>query len=324
MDPSVQPVLETQQAAAARFAGFWRRLGALLLDGLVLAAVGFPLGLLLGERFAPVGSPARLLGLLVVIPYLGVLGSEIGSGQTLGKRLLGLRVVDVAGRPLPLSRAFVRAALLSLPWIFNGVRFGSLGPVVLATLWVAGILIFGLGGAIIGTVVLNRPTRQGFHDLLVGSYVVRADGSGLPVPVLSTRRPLIASAIWIGLVAAGISAMVALGPRLMGGQFPPVLLESLAAIPGATSMEVKDLTIRGPAGTSKRTVAVLWFRGRPEDTRQAAREVAAAVLRHHPDAASAPSLGVTVVRGWDIGISNSTRAESFVQTPAQWRAELGP
>lgn len=322
MEPPAETVLETQPVAA-RFAGFWRRLGALVVDALVLGAIGFPLGLLLGERLAPVGTPARLIGLLVVIPYLGILGSEIGKGQTLGKRVLRLRVADADGRCLPLSRAFVRAALLSLPWILNGIRFGSLGPVVLATLWIAGILIFGVGGAIIGTVVLNRPTRQGLHDLLVGSYVIEAGGLGRRVPASSTRRPMLASAMWIGLVAAGTTAMVVWGANLMASQLPPVLFERIAAIPGANSMEIKSITTWGAGRTSKAVVGVLWYGGRPEDVGQAAREVAAAMLEHHPDAASAPTLAVTVVRGWDVGIASSTSAKSFVHTPEQWRAELG-
>jgi hypothetical protein len=88
-------------------------------------------------------------------------------------------------------------------------------------------------------------------------------------------------------------------------------------------MEIKSITTWGRGGTSKVVVAVLWFRGPGDGARQAAREVVAAMLQHHPDAATAPSLAVTVIRGWDIGIANSTSAVNFVQTPAQWRAELG-
>lgn len=323
MESPAGPVLETQAVPTSRFAGFWRRVAALVVDGLVLGAIGFPLGLLLGEGLAPVGTPARLIGLLVILPYLGVLGSYVGGGQTVGKRLLGLRVVDANGRPLSLARSFARAALLSLPWIFNGIRFASLGPVVLATLWVASILIFGIGGAIIGTYVLNRRTRQALHDLLVGSFVIQADGLGLRVPAMSTRRPMLASGAWVSLVAAGTTAMVLMGPGLIASQFPPVLMEAIAAIPGASSIEIKNLTTWGPGRSSKVIVAVLWFRGPPEDMKKAAQEVAAATLKHHPDAASVPTLAVTVIRGWDVGIASMTSAQNYVQTPAQWRAELG-
>jgi uncharacterized RDD family membrane protein YckC len=327
MEPSKEAVVETRSGPTSRIAGFWQRLGALAIDGLVLAAIGFPLGSLLGERLAPVGTPARLIGLLVILPYLAVLGSEVGNGQTFGKKLLRLRVVDGNGRPLPLSRALARATLLSLPWIFNGMRFGSLGPAVLATLWVAGVLVFGVGGAIVGTYVLNRRTRQAFHDLLVGSYVIHADGLGLRAPAASTRRPVVASIAWIALVAVATLAMGFAARRLLARAFPPVLLESVLAIPGASSAEIKRVETKqvaasGTARSSEKLVAVLWYRGPEEDTRRAANEVAAAILRHHPDAVTVPALAIKVVRGWDVGVARKTRAQSFERTPAEWQAEL--
>ena len=114
--------METQPLPMARFGGFWRRVGALYVDAGVVGMLGLPLGLLIGERLAPVGSPARLVGLLVILPYLGVIGSRVGRVQTLGKRLLGLRVVDAVGQPLPLSRSFARAARLALPWILTSAQ----------------------------------------------------------------------------------------------------------------------------------------------------------------------------------------------------------
>jgi uncharacterized RDD family membrane protein YckC len=323
MDQTAEPLLETQPSQTARFPGVWRRVVAFFVDTGVLAVLGLPLGLLLGERFAPVGSPARLVGLLIILPYLGVMGSRFGGGQTLGKRLIGLRVVDVSGQLLSLPRSFARAALLSLPWIFNGIRFGSLGPIVMATLWVAGILIFGVGGAIIGTFLLNRPTRQGFHDLLVGSYVIDASGLGLPVPGVSTRRPLAASTIWMAIVVVATTVMLVKGPDLVAGQFPPVLMESMSAIPGATSYEVKNMTTWWKGRSSNSIVAVIWFRGPPSEVKKAAQEVAAAMLQHHPEAATAQNLGVTVIQGWDVGVYSSTSSMSYIRPPAQWRAELG-
>jgi uncharacterized RDD family membrane protein YckC len=327
MEPSKEPVVETKPGPTSRIAGFWQRLGALAIDALVLGAIGFLLGSLLGERLAPVGTPARLVGLLVVVPYLAVLGSEVGNGQTFGKKLLRLRVVDANGRPLPLSRSLARAMLLSLPWFFNGMRFGSLGPAVMATLWVAGVLVFGVGVAIVGTYVLNRGTRQALHDLLVGSFVIHADGLGLRAPAASTRRPLVASIAWIALVAVGTLAIGFAARRLLARAFPPVLLESVLAIPGASSAEIKrvkvtEKSVSGEARTSEKLVAVLWYRGPEEGSREAANEVAAAILRHHPDAATAPTLAITVVRGWDVGIARKTSAQSFTKTPAEWQAEL--
>ncbi len=312
----------TPAVRTSRVAMLPPRVIALAIDGLVLFAIGLSLGSLVGERIAPVGTPARLIGLLVMVPYLGVLGSEIGNGQTLGKRLLGLRVVDANGRPLPLGKALPRAALLSLPWIFDGMRFGSLGSAAPAMLWAGGVIVFGLGGAIVWTAALNIRTRQALHDLLAGSFVIEARGIGLPVPVASTRRPLVASIVWIALVAVVTMTMALAAPRLFPRAFPPELLESAMAIPGASSVEIKQTPASGPGSAPNALVAVFWFRGPQGDTRKAADQVAAAILEHHPDAAAIPTVTVKVVRGWDVGIARRTTSQTFAKTPAEWQAEL--
>jgi uncharacterized RDD family membrane protein YckC len=87
-----------------------------------------------------------------LVGYLSFLGLTYAAyftgttGQTLGKILGGLRVVDTAGRPPGYLRAFARAAL------------GGLG-----------VLLLGLGVA----PMLVDPARRAFHDKLLGTRVVR-------------------------------------------------------------------------------------------------------------------------------------------------------
>ena len=84
--------------------------------------------------------------------YLAFLGLAYAAyftgttGQTLGKILGGLRVVDTAGRPPGYLRSFVRAGI------------GGLG-----------VLLAGLGLA----PILMDPARRAFHDKLFGTRVVR-------------------------------------------------------------------------------------------------------------------------------------------------------
>lgn len=75
MAPSPEPVIEvieTQTVSSSRFAGFWRRIGALLVDSAVLGVVGFPLGLLLGTFDPPLQNgcqPASAAGKAFVGVY---------------------------------------------------------------------------------------------------------------------------------------------------------------------------------------------------------------------------------------------------------------
>ena len=41
-----------------------------------------------------------------------------------------------------------------------------------------GVIVFGVGGSTLYLMVFNRRTRQGLHDLAVGSYVIRAGDTG--------------------------------------------------------------------------------------------------------------------------------------------------
>jgi uncharacterized RDD family membrane protein YckC len=83
-------------------AGFGQRLGAALVDGIFLGVVGFVIRLAIG----PAGGSA--IGLALGIAYFGYLeGSR--SGQTIGKRLAGIRVIDFAGGgPIGFGRAVIR------------------------------------------------------------------------------------------------------------------------------------------------------------------------------------------------------------------------
>ena len=134
-----------------RPAGFWIRAVAALVDlaiyGLVQASLGKLAGVLVDIDFA--GSPP-FQGLLVAHTFLfaslyAILLHWLG-GQTLGKLLVGARVVASDGGPLTLGAAVLR----------------YLGYFVsCATL--------GLGYAMVGL----RQDKRGLHDLVAGTRVVR-------------------------------------------------------------------------------------------------------------------------------------------------------
>ncbi len=83
-------------------AGFWSRVGAYLLDAILLAIVN-------GILLVVLGRPAQLaLGIIIGIAYF-VYFEGGPTGQTLGKKALGIRVIDFsAGGPIGYGRAFVR------------------------------------------------------------------------------------------------------------------------------------------------------------------------------------------------------------------------
>ena len=83
-------------------AGFWRRLGAAVIDGILLGIVDTILRIFLGVA-------GQLIALVITIGYFTYFHGT--TGQTPGNAALGIRVVDVRdqiGRPIGYNRAFLR------------------------------------------------------------------------------------------------------------------------------------------------------------------------------------------------------------------------
>jgi uncharacterized RDD family membrane protein YckC len=147
-----------------RYGGFWRRLAAYILVDLPLEIVlGLTLGLMMG---AAVGLGGSLVGandpeILAVAEWVGMFGGFVLTWMysaglesspwqaTLGKKLFGLVVVDLAGNRLSLARATGRFAAKFLSGLF-----------------------FGLGFIMIG----RNERKQGLHDDLAHTLVLRSSG----------------------------------------------------------------------------------------------------------------------------------------------------
>ncbi len=152
--------------------GFWVRLLALMVDGLCLGLTGLVLGLLLFDSLARLGGWGRLLGFFIALVYFGVLNSAMGKGQTIGKRIMKIEVIDRSGKHLSIGRSFLRYAVLGIPFFLNGALISP--SVMISPIgYVIGFILFGAGGAIIYLYICNRLTRQSLHDLFVGSFVAK-------------------------------------------------------------------------------------------------------------------------------------------------------
>jgi uncharacterized RDD family membrane protein YckC len=163
-----------------------RRIGAFCIDWLVIALWG---GLLFGiVMLASGGNPrppagpwaGQLLGLLTmtlpVVLYFTVCESAPMRG-TLGKRALGLIVVDVEGQRLRPSAALLRNALKFLPWEFGhlvaqqSIHSGPEGfP---AWVWLPALIAFGGPAWWVAALALRGRTP---YDRISGSRVVRREG----------------------------------------------------------------------------------------------------------------------------------------------------
>lgn len=149
------PGATATSAAPVRYAGFWIRWVANFMDSLIISlptAAVFMVASVVGN-LSQADEGARVLFFLLLLPfafaatwlYFALLESSAGQG-TLGKQILGLKVIDYEGRRISFARATGRF------WakILSGIPF-NIGYIMAAF----------------------TERKQALHDMLAKTYVVR-------------------------------------------------------------------------------------------------------------------------------------------------------
>ncbi|QWT20824.1 RDD family protein [Bacillus sp. NP157] len=184
-------------------AALWRRWLAFLIDWIILSLGGAIAGLVLFEPFARMGLWCRVLGFAIAVIYFGIFDSGWGGAGSPGKKVLSIRVVDGAGRVIAVWRALLRAAVICVPVLLNGMLLfpaeAPLGARALEGL-VGGLLLASLY-----LLVFNAGTRQGLHDLATGTFVIRGSASREAMAGYTFWRPHLAIASVFLVVAVPIS-----------------------------------------------------------------------------------------------------------------------
>jgi len=135
--------------------GFGRRLVAYLIDAIILWVVGACLGFVFfslaasgrgQDALTGANLALQCLSALIALAYLVVFWAT--SGQTPGKMALGIKVIGTDGAPVGWGKALLRY----VGYIISGLVFA------LGFIWIA-----------------FDSKRQGWHDKIAKTYVVRKD-----------------------------------------------------------------------------------------------------------------------------------------------------
>jgi uncharacterized RDD family membrane protein YckC len=131
-------------SSTAPKAGFWIRFLAILIDGILVAIVNAAIAAVLSLNTNGRSGLQVLLGLAYYVYFWS--NSSPWPGQTLGNKLLKIRVIRTDGSGLEISQALIRyvGLFISVVVLFIGV------------IWAA-----------------FDPNKQGWHDKIAGTYVVK-------------------------------------------------------------------------------------------------------------------------------------------------------
>src|ERR1039457_1218039 len=115
-----QPVADTFPTDRS-VGSVWRRCVAYLVDSLILGTVGSGLGKVIFDRLSQLGLWGPLAGFCLALAYFAIFDSEIGDGQTLGKRWLKLRVIDAEGNTISFAKSLLRSVIFLVPAFLFGL-----------------------------------------------------------------------------------------------------------------------------------------------------------------------------------------------------------
>lgn len=162
-------VLESENTGQVKYAGFWLRFVAYLIDDIILGAIGFVIslpfigtiifsGIALSEldsceksKFLGIaGIIGAVLLLIMTITAVGWLYYALMESSkqqaTLGKMALGLKVTDMEGNKISFARA-------------TGRYFGK---IISNMIFMIGYILAGL-----------TEKKQALHDMIAGCLVIR-------------------------------------------------------------------------------------------------------------------------------------------------------
>lgn len=127
------------------YAGFWRRVAAALIDGILVGVVSWIVTAIFSAISDGAEVTAQILVLIAAYGYYA--GMESSSYQaTVGKIALGIQVTDLNGNRISFGRALGR----------------NLAEILSALILLIGYIM-----------VAFTPKKQGLHDLIAGTLVVK-------------------------------------------------------------------------------------------------------------------------------------------------------
>lgn len=125
-------------------AGFWIRLGASIIDGVVVTFVVFLFSLIFNF---PVDDDSWQSGLLEFLYALSL--PVLWYGYTVGKKVCGIRIARVDGEKLHIGNMLLRIVVAGLLYA----------------------LTLGIGFIVSVVMVAVREDKRAIHDFVAGTYV---------------------------------------------------------------------------------------------------------------------------------------------------------
>ncbi len=313
------------------FSGLWRRAGAFIIDAIVLVAFATLLGFFFFYQFAALGPYGKLVGFCIAAVYFTFFNSSIGGGQTLGKRVLKIKVINKNGILLNPIISFLRFCILGVPILLGDLLFLNYNAYTPIGIFFKPILMIALPIVSIYLVIFNLRTQQTLHDLIAGSYVVHRN-----ITQINERKYIWGGHLGVSLLILGVFLVLSLNNlhflKTSQVQEELTVKSKIEKLTQSWKVSVLRGTIQRGSDqknyySAKFTIPAFdkdevktGFAKKGKDVMLA--EVAHVILKNIPEAEQADFMSISVVYGFEIGISRMWVGSRQTYTLAEWKHRI--
>jgi len=165
--------IANQSVQAESSAKYLKRFLAFIIDSIFLGLIGISLGFLFTRTFILMGWHGRFVGFTITLIYFTVFNSHLLNGQTIGQKILKIKIVDNHGNSLSLLKSTIRSLFLPTLALLNNWTL-PIDPNSIV-LQIIGFVLFSLLLSEVYFLCFSGKSKQLLHDVITNTYVVDAD-----------------------------------------------------------------------------------------------------------------------------------------------------
>ena len=311
-----------EETTAIKLATRKRRLFAFLIDALIIGVFGWMIGWSFEDAILQLGNFGRAVGAVVVLLYFGICNSKLMNGQTLGKMLLNIRVVDKNSNYISVAKAILRALPFALYILLNGMPVSDSSDLYPSL--ILGTILFSIPVLEIYFAIANNKSLQSLHDMIAKTYVVSVKSEG-SIDFTNNKAILYAGfALPILILAVVFAGSSAVSNKL-------IYVKDMQKIVSVASQELPISSITmyrnktettnfdGETTQTKLIQVTATKINKDENDTLLAVKIAKIIFDSGFAFEEDENLFIAITYGYDIGIASKYNSSKFNDTPKNWK-----
>ena len=311
------------ETTAIKLATRKRRFFAFLIDALIIGVFGNMIGWSFEDTLLQLGSYGKAIGVATILLYFGICNSKLMNGQTLGKMLLNIRVVDKNSNYISVAKAILRALPFALYILLNGLPVSD--STDLYPSLILGTILFSIPILEVYFAIANNKSLQSLHDLIAKTYVISAKSEG-SIDFTNNKAILYAGfALPILILAVVFAGSSAVSNKL-------IYVKDMQKIVSVASQElpISSITMyrnktettnfNGETTQTKLIQVSAIKKNKDENDTLLAVKIAKIIFDSGFTFEEDENLFIAIIYGYDIGIASNYSSSTFNDSIEAWKS----